>query len=235
MNTKTALLILGLISAASLTVSTASATIIGGVDFPQGALSFADAVVDYTPHIDIPDPYSLTGESPDPQWRNPADALGVPNFTPPVGSTHNLGQFVSLGNGGFLTLQFTNNKLTGSGDSGDDLHIFEVGPLVEDTKVWISQDGVIWLFVGLILGSTRGVDIDAVLAANLLPPATQFGYVRLQDDPAHVLPPNEQYGFYAGADIDAVGAISSIPEPATMVLLLLGGAGALLCRSGHRA
>ncbi|MCE5327309.1 MAG: PEP-CTERM sorting domain-containing protein [Planctomycetaceae bacterium] len=217
--------IAGLLMAAALMAtisSTARAEIIGDVDFPAGALSFADAVVSYNPAIDTP-------ESPDPNWRDAADALGAPNFTsPPSGAaTHNIGQFVSLGNGGYLTVQFTDNALTGSGDSSADLYVFEVGPVVEASFVWISTDNAEWIYVGRIQGSARGIDIDAALAAAGLASTTRFQYVTIQDDRMDY--PADRYGFYAGADIDAIGAISSasiidVPEPATLALLTLGGA-----------
>ncbi|MCE5278692.1 MAG: PEP-CTERM sorting domain-containing protein [Planctomycetaceae bacterium] len=220
MKTTTTKLILGLILTSALigAASTARAEIIGGIDFPQGALSFADAVVSYAPFSDGP-------SIPDPRWMVPADALGTPNYTPPApqATTHNEGQFVSLGNGGFLTLQFINNRLTGSGNAGHDLYIFEVGPEVEKTHIWISQNNIDWLYVGFVAGATGGIDIDPVLTAESLPYTTQFAYVRLQDDAAQY-PDTDRYGFYAGADIDAVGAISStIPEPATLVLMGVAG------------
>ncbi|MCE5327310.1 MAG: PEP-CTERM sorting domain-containing protein [Planctomycetaceae bacterium] len=221
-------LMLGLIltSAVIGAASNARAELIGDVEFPQGALSFADAVVSYTPHIDTPDPSTLTGESPDLRWRNPNDALGTPNYVPPT-TDYGLDQFVSLGNGGELVLQFVNNKLTGSGNANNDLYIFECGAVNEATFVWISQDGTNWLSVGgTMAGGTRGIDIDPYLVTASLPYTTQFSYVKLQDDvndvpagPSGPLP----YGAIAGADIDAVGAISSVPEPATLVLMAVAG------------
>jgi len=200
----------------------ADAVIYGGIDFPAGAISFADAVVSYSPKIE-PDP--VTGlPVPDPRWRDPNDALGIPNYTLPVGPVHNLGQFVSLGNGGSIVLKFTDNILTGGDDAGDDLYIFEVGPFVEATFVEISRHGVIWHPVGSVGGATAGVDIDAYGFTS----SDLFRYVRLTDDTGDWPAPN-QYDFYAGADIDAVGAISTIPEPGTMALLA-AGAGLMIVR-----
>ena len=48
----------------------ASAVLIGGVDFPDGALSFADVVVNYSPGTDVA-----------PNYNNPAAALGVPDWS----------------------------------------------------------------------------------------------------------------------------------------------------------
>ena len=196
-------------------VTPAFGVIYGGVDFPMGAISFADAVAAYNPVIEI-DPADGT-LVPDARWRVPADALGIPNYTPPTGPLHNEGQFVSLGNGGSLTVRFTDNALTGSGDAGLDLWIFEVGPEVEAMAVEISTNGTTWHSVGSIGGATAGVDIDA----HGFGVSDLFYYVRLTDD-VNQSPASDQYDFWSGADIDAVGAISTIPEPASLLLLSLG-------------
>ena len=73
--------------------------------------------------------------------------------------------------------------------------------------------------MGKVGGSTAGVDLDAFgYGIN-----SSFGYVRLRDDPLL----DGQSGATVGADIDAVGAISTIrvtavPEPQTWALLLAG-------------
>ena len=97
--------------------------------------------------------------------------------------------------------------------------MFEVGPNVEDTFVDISVDGMNWNAVGKVFGSTAGIDIDAFGFGVV----NQFGYVRLTDDPAEG---GGGSGGTVGADIDAVGAISTVrtpmPEPTTIALLVLG-------------
>ena len=198
------------LTAAVCLATSAGATIIGGVDFPQGAVSFADAVVSYAPVIN--------GGSPSAPHRVPVNALGVPNYANDNDCTGNATcAFVSLGQGGVLTLQFVDNLLTGSGSNAFDLWIFEVGPAVEDTFVEVSADGTTWFAVGKVTGGTRGVDLDAFgHGANSL-----FGYVRLTDDPNE----NIGGGITSGADIDAVGAISTIrvsnvPEPGSLALML---------------
>ena len=127
-----------------LTVSPgpAAAQIFRGVDFPQGAASFADAVVAYAPDLQYP----LRSDV-----KNPGEALGPPDDVTGIPA-----EYVSLGNGGSLTLRFVNNALTGSGNANKDLWIFEIGPLVEDTSVAISRDGVAWIEVGTVAGSTSG-------------------------------------------------------------------------------
>jgi len=163
----------------------------GGIYFPQGAVSFADQVVSYEPDYG-------GGPVPDPQYANPDTALGTPDFVfPNDGSSA-----VSLGNGGRITLAFTDNLLTGSGDNSPDLHIFEVGRYVENVLVEISPDGFTWYSVGTVTGATSSIDIDAYgFGLNDL-----FAYVRLTDDATQ----GEISAPAPGADIDAVGVITTV-------------------------
>lgn len=186
---------------------------LGSVDFPDGVISLADAVVDYDP--------GLVGGNPTEPHRDPSNAVGLPDYS----GTNNCPSqsdctFVSLGVGGSLTLRFGDNALTGSGDSAFDLHIFEIGPDVEDTAVYISTDGVTFNSVGSVGGSLSSIDID-FFGFGI---GDMFHYVRLVDIAAE----GGTSGITVGADIDAVGAISTVPtvpvpvpEPST--LLLLGG------------
>lgn len=179
------------------------ATTYHGVEFPDGAVSFADVVVDYNPAYD-----GNTG--PALSYQVPAEALGIPDHPEGPGI-----DFVSLGDGGFITLRFTDNSLTGSGDNALDLWIFEIGPDVEDTAVDISKNGIDWFSVGEVGGSTSGIDIDAYGWGSL----DFFSYVRLTDDSTEG---QQGSGGTIGADIDAVGAISSaapvVPIPAAVWL-----------------
>jgi hypothetical protein len=183
----------------------------GGADFPQGAISFADAVVDYSP--------AIVGTSPTGPHRGDFNALNVPDY---AGVNTCADQpsctFVSLGNGGSITLRFVDNLLTGSGNADLDLWIFEVGPAIEDTFVEISKDGVAWNAVGMVTGSTAGIDIDAFGFGT----ADEFEFIRLTDN----VNEGTGSGATAGADIDAVGAISTVvrvvPAPATLGLLAIG-------------
>lgn len=185
---------------------------IGGVEFPEGAVSFADTVVSYT----------LTSSVPSAPHQGDFNAIGIPNYAGVNSCPSQLGcTFVSLGSGGSIVLRFDDNKLTGSDSAALDLWVFEVGPNVEDTFVDISVDGINWNAVGKVFGSTAGIDIDAFGFGV----ADQFGYVRLTDDPAEG---GGGSGGTVGADIDAVGAIStvrtptSVPEPTTIALVGLG-------------
>lgn len=188
----------------------ARAEIIGGVEFPDGASSFADAVESYAPPI----------AGPSAPHQGSENSLGIPNYAG-VNSCPSVAgcSFVSLGDGGTLIVEFVDNRLTGSGTTADDLWIFEVGPDVEDTFVWISKDGITWEDVGKVFGSTRGIDIDFYGFGI----ADQFRFVRLTDDTNEG---GQGSGGTVGADIDAVGAISSIatpvPEPETWAMLMFG-------------
>ncbi len=179
------------------------AEVIGGVYFPQGAISFADEVVSYNPEA---------GGSAVPSAANadPTKALGAPqipgNTAVSACSDVNLCKFVSLGDGGSIVLKFTDNLLTGSDSPALDLWVFEVGPDVEDTHVEISKDGIVWYSVGTVYGTTSGIDIDAYGFTS----SDHFAYVRLTDDTWE----GGQTGPSVGADIDAVGAITTIPYQA---------------------
>lgn len=186
-------------------INSAQADIIDGVNFPAGASSFADRVVSYTPGADVG-----TG------WNDPSWALGAPQLTSDSGTAASLGDF------GVLTLQFTDNSLTTSGDSADDLWIFEVGSAVEWFNVAISTDNASWIDLGNVKGQPTGIDIDAISGVNA---GDLFSFVRLSD-----ILPNQSGSPFGEADIDAVGAISSaasdptvpVPAPATIALLAFG-------------
>lgn len=200
----------------SLTLaSAATADIIGGVNFPGGVSSFADAVVSYTPPA---------GPSPTNPHRGAFNALGVPDYAGNNSCTSQATcSFVSLGQGGSLVTRFVDNLLTGSDSNAFDLWIFEVGPDVEDTYVDVSSDGVAWTAVGKVTGGTRGIDLDAFGFGS----SSTFAFVRLTDDPLE-----GGGGATGGADIDAIGAISSIrtvdaPPTLTLALAALLALGAL--------
>ncbi|MEE4203167.1 MAG: VPLPA-CTERM sorting domain-containing protein [Halieaceae bacterium] len=207
----------------------AASTTYGGVEFPGGDISFADSVVSYDPNFS-------DGSVPSEPNSDADNALGAPQVagSTNVGACQTVGvcDFVSLGAGGQLILEFTDNFLTGSNDSSADLWIFEVGADVEDTVVDISINGDDWLNVGQVGGSTSGIDIDAFgYDATWL-----FSFVRLTD----VLNEGQTAGISVGADIDAVGAIttvpvSEVPLPAAAWLFLsaIGGAGLMRKRLGR--
>lgn len=158
------------------------------IKFPLAncASPYADRVASYDPVIKNGEPIASN--------RVAAEALGAAN---------NSG--VSLGDGGSITLEFTDNALTGSGDASADLRIVEFGPDVEDTFVEVSEDGVIWFSAGAVGGSTSEIDLDAFgFGAD-----DEIYFVRLTDDPDR----DDQTGPAVGADIDGIEALSSRPIP----------------------
>ena len=204
-----------------------------GIDFPDGPRSFADSLIQY-------DPEFLGGPGPtDPNFMDPNVATGLPDYGrvgPNMGS-------VSLGRGGLIELAFLDNRLTNSGDALDDLHVFEIGPHVEDTFVAIrptattagilgpgfDTNGDGFYEVGKVFGSTSSIDID-VFFPGFVAGVLEFDAVQLVDDPDE----GNDTGATVGADIDAVGAIASvIPEP-TSALYVVPGLVLLFARTRRR-
>jgi hypothetical protein len=225
------------------------------VEFPSGAISFADSLTNlalglvtdldggaYTPPAPLlPLSYPAGTVVPLPFARNGNEALGVPDLDVTAGlgcytavspnvtvNTSPFCNFVSLGVGGSITVEFTDNFLIGSNSTAQDLWVFEIGPDIEDTFVEISKDGTNWSSVGKVFGSTFGVDIDAYGFG----PADLFRFVRLTDDPAE----GEVDGGTVGADIDAIGAITTtaVPAPPAVWLLLTGLTVVAARRGWHR-
>ncbi len=173
------------------TLTNTVSTIENGFVFEDGNLAFADRVSAYN----VGSPAPLVG------LQNSADALGVPNYTGTGEPIAGQGA-VSLGRGGQLTLQFTDNFLTGSNNSDPDLVIFEVGDS-EEVFVEVSADNINWTNVGRASAASPTIDLDAFgFSAN-----SRLVYVRLSD----VINQGSLAGDSVGADIDSVGAISSVP------------------------
>jgi len=168
-----------------LLAGTGSAVLYNGIDFPGGASSFADEVVSYNP---------ATGVS---GHDNPSMAIGIPDYA-------NNTNYVSLGDEGTLVLKFTDNSLTTSGNENKDLWIFEIGEKFESTDVYISKDGTNWIYTGNTTNYTTGIDIDAYIGPDGIILGEQYNYVKLMDRLPH-----ESDSPTTGADIDAVGAVSS--------------------------
>lgn len=208
---------------------------------PIDEKAFADEVVSYERGTSKNwDSFFKNADSSE-QWQvyDPTSALGRNNWTSEMTSSGSLGQWnkdigVSLGNGGALTLEFTDNFLTGSGDASSDLWIYEIGGVAEKTFVEISMDGLSWFDVGQAKrtdsgqDSGVGIDIDGVLNANEdLSYDSLFSFVRVTDRGG-----NKYKNFKAGVDIDAIAALSfvakdetpvEVPEPGLMAGLAILG------------
>ena len=162
-----------------------------GILFPSGVVSFADSVVDYDPTAGGVPPITI--------HQNPANAIGIPD-APGIGPEPDVGDTtVSLGFGGSLTLQFVDNLLTGNGNAQPDLVVFESGE-IESVLVEISRDGTTFFDVGVVGGLANTLDIDAYGFGV----QDRFAFVRVTD-----LRQGDPSSTSAGADIDAIGAISS--------------------------
>ena len=159
-----------------------------GVEFPNGLTSFADRVISYNPCNGVEAPYN-----------NPNNALGSPDYNGVTTAT-----YVSLGNSknicdcGSLVLEFVDNALVDV--PGNDLYIFEVGPSVEATEVFISTDGQKWIDLGKYEKALRGESTFMTRSGE------EFHFVKLCDYPDGETSSSP----YPGPDIDAVGAIGSI-------------------------
>jgi hypothetical protein len=141
-------------------------------------------------------------------YRDPDAALGVPDYV------HERAEgAVALGEGGVLELAFDGCRLAPSGDGEPDLRIYEVGPAVERTTIWLrlttpaalawgealGGDSEGWVDVGIIAGSALDVDVDEHLSP-LDPDEVRFDALRLVDDPTEAGTGRVS----PGADIDAV-------------------------------
>jgi OOP family OmpA-OmpF porin len=156
--------------------------------FPSGDISWADAVVSFTP-----------GDPAAKRSRDPNAALGKPDYQG-TDDAQDEATYVSVGHGGELVLELTDNVLVDG--EGQDLAIFEIGPEVEPMLVAISEDGQNWLEVGRVEGATCSVDI-----APFVQPGQHFRFVRLTDARAGKSNDSD----WPGADVNAVGAINTMP------------------------
>ena len=155
--------------------------------------------------------------------------LGVANYNGDPQS--NL--FVSLGEGGWIEIGFTNNNLVNSGDNGVDLWVFEVGDLegifvdlrpadlatmtqIESTGL-SDLDGDGYYRIDEIGVSTSGLDIDRSLPGFAFS-QLRFDAVKLLDAGNNIYEsPNP------GSDIDAICALSNIVNLENTSLLCSDG------------
>jgi OmpA-OmpF porin, OOP family len=156
------------------------------VRFPDGEIAWADRVVSITP-----------GNPAAKKSIDPTGTLGKPDYLGRDDAADEK-RYLALGHGGHVVLEFTDNRLVDG--PGADLAIFEIGPMVEPIVVAISEDAATWIDIGQVKGSDYTIDISSRVKPN-----QQFRYVRLTDAKAGM-----SNGLWAGADLDAVGAINTI-------------------------
>lgn len=168
-------------------------------------ISFADILIFYESGCDISDP-------------EPNGALGVADWT---GGSAEAPEFVFLGQGGRIQLEFKNNLLSNSGDPAEDFWVFEVGPQVETSRIAlrpkddftldqmillgipdVDQDG--FFEIGNISGATSSLDIDNIFPGYLIY-TLKFDAIEIMD-----VDDGSCSGDTPGADIDAVCALTFI-------------------------
>ncbi len=150
---------------------------------PLGKISFADKLIEYK--VGSPPPIQ--------KYRDSVQCLHEPNY-----KNYQTPNFLSLGCGGSLTVEFTDNGFMNL--PGDDLYLFEVGPSKEPAKVEISQNGSDWIYAGKIAGGKSSIDLSKADVDG----ETVFYFLRITD--LKDLCKSKS----AGADIDAIGAINSV-------------------------
>jgi outer membrane protein OmpA-like peptidoglycan-associated protein len=150
---------------------------------PLGKISFADKLIEYK--VGTPPPIQ--------KFRDSIQCLHEPNY-----KNYQTPNFISLGCGGSLTVEFTDNGFMNL--PGDDLYLFEVGPSKEPAKVEISQNGNDWIYAGKIAGGKSSIDLSKAGIDD----ETVFYFLRITD--LKDLCKSKS----AGADIDAIGAINSV-------------------------
>lgn len=165
--------------------------------FDHGGISFADEIVVANLGPDVDSGFADLEAS-----LSSADCSG--HGVEPAN-----GRFTtSLGSGGSITYRFTDNLLTGNDSPTEDLVIFETGT-PEQVRVEISRDGITFFEVTTIDGTPadslrREIDLDRFGFDS----SDRFAYVRLTDLNSDQV--TDAFGA-AGADIDAVGAVSTVP------------------------
>lgn len=162
----------------------ARAEVYGGVEFPLGAVSFADRVV----RLQYNDATNVSSPN-----NDGTRGLGTPDATAMA-----LGNCPAGGESSDFIVEFLDNRLVDV--VGPDLYIFERGSVVEASLVYISADGDTWYSLGEVNGGTDAIDLADF---NEVPANTEFRYVRLRDKCG----PSSSGSPYGGPDIDAIGAI----------------------------
>jgi hypothetical protein len=169
-----------------LIVDSPDSSVYQGISFSTGDVAFADAVVDFEP-------------GPGTAYTDTPQILGAPQ-----GGANDNG--LTLGNGGSVTVQFSDNVLTdqNSVEGGADLVLFDLGVDGEEVTIEISADGGLWINIGtheLLAGGPTAIDIGPFVNAG-----DEFQFVRVTDVPLSFTASNE----FEGPDLDGIGVISAL-------------------------
>ncbi len=176
------------------------------VETPQGML--VELPADHDPWADRVVSFKM-GKPAARSCTDPKTTVGKPDYAP----KRQAQTCLSMGHKGELVLEFVDNRLFDG--TGDDLVVFEVGPVVEPMHLAISVDGKDWISVGTVKGAKCTVDIGPYLPAHQRyrepPPRDQqfFRFVKITDAGAGLSNKSQK----PGADLDAVGALNSVPAP----------------------
>ena len=164
----------------------------GGVQFPEGAASFADAASFY--------PNDAVGIGP--EYGYPEDAIGVPDYSQEQDTGYiSIGNTPDRGEQSELIVEFIDNRLYNG--PGDDLVIFEVGPTVEDFEVSIAAGDGPWQNLGRVDAGAGLIDLQDYAVEDI-----EYDFVRIRD----VRDGETSFSPRGGSDIDAVGAINTYVE-----------------------
>jgi hypothetical protein len=132
----------------------------------MGEVCFADSVIHYDPGA----PGADTGDEPDPLFKNASLCLGPPD------QLDNTLASVSLGSGGTLILEFTDNVFFDQ--PGPDLYFWMPDHQPEEAQVWISRDGAVFQNVGTVSSESPFLDISG--AAK---PGDFYTVLKIRDNP----------------------------------------------------
>jgi hypothetical protein len=152
---------------------------------PMGEICFADSVLHYDPGR----PGLNTGGEPDSKFTDPDRCLGPPSEA--------IKDFVSLGSGGTLILQFNDNVVYDG--PGPDLYFWIPDLIPVEATVWISRDGVVFLHAGRISSENPTLDLSGTAE-----PGEFYTQLKIRDDSADTLK-----NASLGIDLDAVASINN--------------------------
>jgi OmpA-OmpF porin, OOP family len=169
-------------------------------------LAYADSIISFRPGSPGADSIFAQAQS----------ACGAADGIPGLTDIHT----VSLGCGGILELRLGESLID---SAGTDLVIFENGKFNESVDVFISPDLTHWTFIVSTDGGLGEIDIGKVVQKG-----SDFRYVRLVDRKENCAGP------FAGADIDAVGAVRRTPPPSREATVFFSVGSHTLNRSAQR-